>query len=636
MLGGGAKALGRMDAHNRLGCLVSQSRPTLSAPCPMLLFPFSIWLLVTAALGIWAAARAGFEPPKKFWKTMSDHFIRTQSRDGGWSDTSGRSTANMATAGLATMFLVFDSYHGKTFYTQENPRAFGSGESAKCMDSIRRGMAWLAKHGGSNRDGYYLYGIERTGVASGRKYIGGRDWFREGAESILKAQQANGSFALGGHGGQIARAAWCTMFLVYGGAPVAFNKLEYGKNQNWNLNPRDLANLSKYMWSAYERPLNWHSVSITADAKEFEAPILFISGSEAVEFNAEELKKLRDYVARGGTILAEPSDRSPAFTKSIETLVGQLYPQADYPSYKFEQLPETHALYSVLKQDWGTKPKLRGVSSGSRVFFFLSDGYLSADWQMNRVKTDAFKLAMNILFYATDLGEMNSKFASIIPDSPAAKSRKKAFRVGRVVYGDGTDAPNDWRAGERSWKRMSERIQHCTGYELKESPFILTRARFEHADLLHITGRGKLILTAAERGALKAHAESGGTILVDACNGSKVFVESAREVLTEVFGELSPLADTSLLAAGHFEGGMDLAAGARFKLAARRDLRGRNRRARGQQLEVIKVKGRPAVIFSQYDISGALAGESAYQTLGYKPESARQIAVNLAAYLMVD
>ena len=33
------------------------------------------------------------------------------------------------------------------------------------------------------------------------------------------------------------------------------NKLEYGGGSDWNLNPRDLANLSKHMWSAYERPL---------------------------------------------------------------------------------------------------------------------------------------------------------------------------------------------------------------------------------------------------------------------------------------------------------------------------------------------------------------------------------------------
>ena len=85
---------------------------------------------------------------------------------------------------------------------------------------------------------------------------------------------------MGHWGGAVGGTSFCTLFLVYGGAPVAVNKLQYGKDQDWNLNPRDLANLSKALWTAYERPINWQIVSIDAPASEIEAPILFLSGSK--------------------------------------------------------------------------------------------------------------------------------------------------------------------------------------------------------------------------------------------------------------------------------------------------------------------------------------------------------------------
>ena len=56
-------------------------------------------------LGIWAAKRAGFDPGDEFWQRMSKHFRTRQNKDGGWGYQTSRSTANMATAGLATMFL---------------------------------------------------------------------------------------------------------------------------------------------------------------------------------------------------------------------------------------------------------------------------------------------------------------------------------------------------------------------------------------------------------------------------------------------------------------------------------------------------------------------------------------------------
>jgi len=588
-------------------------------------------------LGLWAAARAGFDPGEKFWITMSKHFRSCQNEDGGWGYTRSGSSPNMATAGLASMFLVFDMYHGRNAYTRENPRTFTEGDAAEVLVSIGRGMTWLGKSSGNKNSAYYLYGIERTGVASGRKYIGGEDWFANGAQTVLSTQQSNGFIPLGQWGDQVVGTSFCTLFLVYGGAPVALEKLEYGEGQDWNLNPRDLANLSKHLWAAYERPVNWQTVSLETEASEFEAPILFISGSKAVNFTEEEMLKLREYVLRGGTILAEPSDHSEEFTQSMEQLVRLMFSKKDYPNYELKPLPADHGIYTVIKQSWKRRPRLRGVSDGSRTFFLVSDEYLSRDWQMNKVDSDAFRLAMNLLFYATDLGALEGKFAAMLPDTAPAKEREAVLRVARVKHAGIKRSPSNWNAAAMCWRKFAPYVKHITGCELSESsPVTLAKDSLEGIRMLHLTGREKLTLSEEERAELKQFVVSGGTVLVDAYAGSPAFATSAKAIVTETFGPLQTLPTDHVLAEGRFEGGEDLSDGVQFKLPARRLLRSRDESTRGQKLLVAWDNKRPAVFFSEFDLASAMADIENYRSLGYKPRSARKIVGNIAAYVMVD
>ena len=585
-------------------------------------------------LGIWAAARAGLDPGEDFWKRMSEHFRKCQNPDGGWGYIRGGSSANMATAGLASMFLVFDMYHGKSPYSRRSPRTFSEGPAAAVLASIDRGMAWLGKAGGTSHS-YYLYGIERTGVAGGRKYIGGRDWFAEGAAAVLQSQQSDGSINLGY--GPVVGTGLCTLFLVYGGAPVAFNKLQFGDGQDWNLNPRDLANLTKHLWSAYERPLNWQSVDIRGKTADLDAPILFISGSKAAQFTEEQMLKLRQYLFQGGTILAEASDGSEAFAESMGRLVRQMFPKRDYPACELEDLPADHGVYTVIKQDWKRPPRLMGLSDGSRTFFFLSREYASGKWQADETDDDAFKLAMNLLFYATDMGSLKGKFATIVPDAPPAADRKKTVVVARVRHAADADHPRDWDAARACWQLYAPYVKHALGCDLKEAdPVDLAGADLKGIHVLHLTGRRELRLSEAQRRLLKGFAEAGGTVLVDAYAGSPQFAAAARREIEATFGALQPLGPEDLLASGRFEGGSDLSRGVGFTLPARRLLRTRGEEAAGQKLLVARVGKRPAVVFSQFDLCAAMAGIANYRALGYKPSAARKVVANVLGYAVVD
>jgi len=573
-------------------------------------------------LGSWAAARAGIKVPDKVWKKMSRHFQKYQNKDGGWGYVRGSgSTANMATAGLASMFLVFDMYHGRQAYSRKNPRTFSEGPAAKVLKSLKRGMQWLGKSQGSKSGAYYLYGIERAGVASGRKYFGGEDWFAKGALQALQAQAPDGSIPLGYS--RTIGTALSSLFLLYGGAPVAFDKLQFRQDSDWNLNPRDLANLSRALWSAYERPLNWHVVSIKDPVEEFEAPILYLSGTRAARFNKKELQSLRSYVQRGGTLLAVPIDHSKAFQKSMLKLAKQLFPE-----HPLQALPKDHAAFTVLHQEWQQQPKLWGASNGARVFFFLSEADLSAEWQRNRVESDAFKLAMNLLFYSTDLGTLAGRFSAQTPEGEAAKARDQKINIARVRHGEGSD----WDAAQHSWSKLSPYLLHSAGLLLKEVKPVKLSAIPKKVQLLHLTGRQALQLKSAEIKGLERYLDGGGTLLVDAWGGSESFSLSARELL-KGFGKLeTPVASEPFIRA-RFAGGVDLNQGLRFTLSARKALRRSGQPVDTHQLEIIKRKGRPAIFFSSYDLGAALSGVSIYKSKGYKPESARKLSAHLLAWL---
>ena len=263
----------------------------------------------------------------------------------------------------------------------------------------------------------------------------------------------------------------------------------------------------------------------------------------------------------------------------------------------------------------------------------LSEGTLSGAWQLNETDGDAFALAENLLFYATDLGILRARFASVLPPTEPAPARNTKVRVARLRHGEQGAHPRDWDAAAPAWPVLGSYARHVAGVEVEERAPVALGDDLEGIDLLHLTGRRALRLSAAERRALKAWVEAGGTLLVDARTGSEAFAASARREISSLFGALSPLAAGEELADGRFEGGADLGRGIRLELEARRHLRGLGRPDRGQHLEVIRLKGRPAVVFSGLDLGAGLAGVEVFRARGYRPESARRIATNLLAWL---
>ncbi len=153
-------------------------------------------------------------------------------------------------------------------------------------DALERGLKWLGNNFSVQTNPkygawflYYMYGLERAGRLSGRRFFGEgankHDWYREGAEHLVDRQSVmDGSWRTETPDGDpVVGTCFCLLFLSKGFAPVLINKLEYGPRDpagldvvgnDWNRHKNDVRNLTQYITGLPKWPklLNWQIVPL--------------------------------------------------------------------------------------------------------------------------------------------------------------------------------------------------------------------------------------------------------------------------------------------------------------------------------------------------------------------------------------
>jgi hypothetical protein len=188
-----------------------------------------------ALLGLKAARRCGVAVPKEVFRRALQHHLDRQEKDGpevvrreggggerdeadgryggsrsrsavrdrarGWGYTgpSGAS-GSMTSAGVSSVVICRGELLGKEGYGEKADEA--------AVRSIRDGLAWLGLNfsvsrnpGGGGWHYYYLYGLERAGVLAGVSWMASRDWYGEGAEYLVGAQDGSGAWRTDSRGG---------------------------------------------------------------------------------------------------------------------------------------------------------------------------------------------------------------------------------------------------------------------------------------------------------------------------------------------------------------------------------------------------------------------------------------------------
>lgn len=169
-----------------------------------------------AMLGIRACLKGLVVVPRQTLLDAEKWWEKDQKQDGGWGYSAGEAPMGAAETSYGSMTagavgsLVIIKYYLK--------RVYGEDRDWKNAASISKGLGWLSANwkvdlnpGGqiSAWHRYYLYAVERAGRLLETEQIGSHEWYVEGAEFLLKDQNADGSWkeekwsAPGAMGGQL-------------------------------------------------------------------------------------------------------------------------------------------------------------------------------------------------------------------------------------------------------------------------------------------------------------------------------------------------------------------------------------------------------------------------------------------------
>lgn len=579
-------------------------------------------------LGVWSAADRDHEIPVKYWQLVARCYLDSICSDGGWhyhprraSEPQAKGYGSMTAAAVANLFVIWDK-----MYVANDPNCRRR-PPAEFLRAIDGGINWLGKNFTVERNPgiddwrghytfYWFYSIERVGVASGLKYLGEHDWYKEIATAIINNRaRPHLEYSRG-----LSDWGWELLTLAYGRAPVAINKLQFGSG--WNERPRDYAGLCRYLARTYEQHFNWQIMPLSGRQDEFhDAPILAFSGRGPFTFKPEEVAKIRTYLDRGGLLYLEAVENSSTFTASARRLCQQLY-----PAMEVAPLPETHPAYTARANLPKSQQDLLGVSDGVRTTVIIAPREMACDWQHGRTATARakFEIGENIVAYASDRMRLWSKEESYWPSDRGGKP-DKTVTVGRLVH-SGETSGHIWDpTGSAGWQRMDIISRNGGG------PAIVTRKLdfSEPVDprevpVVHLTGVGSLVIGEQARTNLKNYVKAGGRLLVDAAGPTASFANSFTKLAGELFdGPLvqPPPAELPWLASVFAE---EDRVWYRHRHGLPRSLR---------QLELLAVavdstSGRSwNVLYLPYDFTYALNGAPAWDPAGLEPATAEKLAL---------
>ncbi len=323
-------------------------------------------------LGVWSAADADarIEVPASFWRAVQRHWVGCQTSNGMWGyhNANSNPTLSMTCAGLASLLVAHEYLDLSTGPNDAVGREPYSPALKKALEWFESGDHAVNTRG-SSFEGYTLYGIERVGLASGFKFFGRHDWYRELAGQIIAEQGSSGSWR-----DDPIETSYALLFLSRGRHPILFNKLRY--DGGWANRPRDVANLARYTSRQLERPLNWQIVNLSHPWTDWaDSPILYVSGHTAPSFDADEVGKLNSFVEGGGMLFMNADAAAPAFDGFVKDLAKRMFPK-----YDLLDLPQDHPIYTTVLRP-NPKPALKAVTNGARILLLYAPTDLAVHWQ---------------------------------------------------------------------------------------------------------------------------------------------------------------------------------------------------------------------------------------------------------------
>lgn len=623
-----------------------------------------------AILGLHEAQRAGVRVNSNVWKLSKKYWEAAQRMDGSWSYTAGggNGTGSMTCAGIASMWITNEhTERPNAFVNETNISCCGGGSSAK---PIENGLQWLGKNfsvtrnppGGQQWLRYYLYGLERVGRFTARRFIGTHDWYLEGAKMFVSSQDPlSGSFQSKGSEDAVVATSFALLFLAKGRRPVVIAKSRHGPRNGWNQHGHDISHLVEFIekrWREdYPAGLSWHVLNTQeANTQDLaQSPVLWIGGTAGLDLGKEPGRRLREYIDQGGFIFAEATcTEGAAFDKSFRQLVSEIFPE---PEHQLSLLPPEHpAWYAEKTVAPEFQRPLLGVDYGCRTCLIYAPlnkpedesprlPSLSCLWELAgpsygefdepiRKQIDAsLAIGANVIAYATnrELKKKDELFVrSQSEDVQQDSIGRGQLTIGKLRHGGLCDA------APKALANILRAAARELGILVDDTPVkldLIDPAIFKH-HMLFMHGRQAFVFDDAQRKNLRKFLERGGTLLADSVCASQPFTDAFRKEFSAGLPDhtIESIPNDDPLFSASTYGGFDLRRVTLRAPAAGGGPLSSEKRKVPPQLEGIRMGDRWAVIFSPFDISCALEKQNSMECTGYDREDAEKIALNILLY----
>jgi hypothetical protein len=483
-------------------------------------------------LGVWSAAEAEprIEVPISYWRAVERHWTITQQSDGEWAYNPGgnQGQLTMTSAGIASLFVSHEYLDPATSSAEPVGREPFSPALKKGLDWYEQGDHVVSDPGG--HWGYRLYGIERVGLASGFKYFGQHDWYRELAAEVLARQNRYGAWGNGS-----IDTSYALLFLARGRHPILMNKLRF--DGYWSNRPRDAANLARYTGRQLERQLNWQVININSDWTGWtDSPVLYLASHQAPGLSDEDVNHVRSFVYAGGLLFTQADSGSESFNLFAADLARRLF-----KDYALADLPANHPIYTInFKPD--PRPPLKYVTNGARVLMVHSPTDLATHWQkredrpwesgredradptLRSRQLAPFQVGANLFIYAAGKRDLRNRLETTWAQ-PTNAAPLATIKVARLQY------EGNWDPEPAAWTRYANWFGRQTGYALDVRTEKLKELKPGDATLAMITGTDRTAFDAGDAAAVKAYVEAGGVLLVDVAGGTGPFDQSIGNLL---------------------------------------------------------------------------------------------------------
>ena len=628
-----------------------------------------------AILGLRDAARSGVSIDREVWRRARAHWERSQNPDGGWgysASTSSKSTGSMTVAGIATMTISRTMLRdGDDLNPDGTPLCC---EEVEPNDAMQRALRWMESHftvrtnpGNGSWLLYYLYGLERAGRLSGTRFFGRHDWYRTGAEWLVKTQ-LRGTGNWRGEGTMerdpVIATSFALLFLSKGLAPVLVNKLKYGPpdpahprnvlGQNWTRHPDDIRNLTELISGLPKWPhlVTWQTLDMNLVEQYggvddmLQAPVLYISGKDAPELNEPQVELLKEFVNRGGFVFAVANCGSGEFDAGFRDLVQRMFPENET---QMSRLTSTHPVFRSEHLLDADSVELWGVDFGCRTAIIYSPEDLSClweKWKMGGVRdrtlqaktmiTRATRIGVNVIAYATgrEPPKKLDRHPGMETEGFQDQIERSLLQIAKLRHS------GQWNAAPNALRNLLSALNRTVGMSASttQRDLLASDPNLFRYPILYMHGRNFFQLSEPEQQQLQTYLERGGLLFADSCCGSRQFDRGFRKLVAQLF----PGKNLRRLPVDH----------SIFTESIGHDVRTIRRRVPESDnpnaalisrvesgepfLEGIEIEGRLAIIYSKYDISCAIERQASTACSGYIFEDATKLAVNIVLYALLQ